>query len=104
VRKDGTISDVKMFSDAYKAGFAPQWKIIAINDVGYSDDGLNDALKKAKGGSEPIEFIVSNDNHFRTLKIDYHGGEKYPHLERDNGTPDLLNDILKPLTPAAAAK
>jgi predicted metalloprotease with PDZ domain len=103
VRKDGAISDVKMFSDADKAGFAPQWKIVAINDIGYSDDGFQDALKHAKGTSDPIEFIVSNDNHFRTLKIDYHGGEKYPHLERNNSTPDLLDDILKPLVPPAAA-
>jgi predicted metalloprotease with PDZ domain len=102
VRKDGTVADVKMFSDADKAGFAPQWKIIAINNLGYSDDGFKDALKKAKGGSEPIEFIVSNDNHFRTLKIDYHGGEKYPHLERDSSAPDLLDDIVKPLAPASA--
>ena len=83
MRKDGTIGDVKMFSDAYKAGFAPQWKIVAVNEIGYSDDGFKDALKKAKGGSDPIEFIVSNDNHFRTLKINYHDGEKYPQLERE---------------------
>jgi predicted metalloprotease with PDZ domain len=102
VRKDGTIGDVKMFSDAYKAGFAPQWKIIAVNNVGYSDDDFKDALKKAKSTSEPLEFIVSNDNHFRTLKIDYHGGEKYPRLERDSNAPDLLDDILKPLAPAPA--
>jgi predicted metalloprotease with PDZ domain len=103
VRKDGTIGDVKMFSDAYKAGFAPQWKIIAVNTVGYSDDGFKNALKNAKSTSEPLEFIVSNDNHFRTLKVDYHGGEKYPRLERDNSAPDLLVDILKPLTPAPAS-
>jgi predicted metalloprotease with PDZ domain len=101
--KDGTISDVKMFSDAEKAGFAPQWKVVAVNGIGYSDDGFKDALKRAKGTSEPIEFIVSNDNHFRTLKIDYHEGEKYPHLERDSSAPDLLDDIVKPLAPAAAA-
>jgi predicted metalloprotease with PDZ domain len=98
--KDGTISDVRMSSDAYKAGLAPQWKMVAVNGVGYSEDGFKIALKTAKGTSEPIEFIVSNDNHFRTLKVDYHGGERYPHLERDNGTPDLLDDILKPLVPA----
>jgi hypothetical protein len=46
---------------------------------------------------------VSNDNHFRTLKIDYHEGEKYPHLERNPSAPDLLDDIVKPLAPAAAA-
>jgi hypothetical protein len=28
--------------------------------------------------------------------VDYHDGEKYPRLERDNGKPDLLTAILKP--------
>ena len=104
LRKDGTISDVKMFSPAYQAGFAPQWKIVAVNDLGYSDDAFKDALKKGKRNSNPIEFIVSNNNHFRTLKIDYHGGEKYPRLERDANTPGLLDDILKPLVPTPSAK
>ncbi|HEX6771803.1 MAG TPA: M61 family peptidase [Acidobacteriaceae bacterium] len=104
VRKDGTIADVKMFSDAYEAGFAPQWKIVAVNDLGYSDDVLKTALKQAKGTKEPIEFIVSNDNRFRVLKVDYHSGEKYPRLERDASVPDLLDDILKPLAPADPAK
>ncbi len=103
VRKDGTIGDVKMFSDAYKAGFAPQWKIIAVNSLGYSDDAFKDALKNAKSTSEPLEFIVSNDNHFRTLKVDYHGGEKYPRLEREASAPDLLDDIVKPLAAAPAS-
>jgi predicted metalloprotease with PDZ domain len=103
IGKDGTISDVRMSSDAYKAGLAPQWKVVAVNGVGYSDDGFKNALKTAKGTSEPMEIIVSNDNHFRTVKVDYHGGERYPNLERDNGAPDLLDDILKPLAPAGAA-
>jgi predicted metalloprotease with PDZ domain len=98
--KDGTIREVKMFSPAAKAGLAPQWKIVAVNGIGYSDDNFKDALKKAKGTSEPIEYIVSNDNHFRTVRVDYHDGEKYPALERDSSTPDLLSDILKPLASA----
>ncbi len=30
--------------------------------------------------------------------IDYHDGERYPVLERVDGTPDYLDDITKPLT------
>lgn len=103
VGKDGIIHDVRIYSDAYKAGFAPQWKLIAVNGLGYSDDNFKSALKTAKGTKEPIECIVSNDNHFRTIRMDYHEGEKYPNLERDPGQPDLLEDILKPLAPAAAS-
>jgi hypothetical protein len=28
------------------------------------------------------------------VAIDYHGGLRYPHLERVPGTPALLDDIL----------
>jgi hypothetical protein len=42
-------------------------------------------------------LIVSNDKEFRTVRLDYHDGEKYPRLERVEGTPDLLDDIIKPL-------
>ena len=101
IANDGVIRDVKMYSPAAKAGLAPQWKIVAVNGIGYSDDTFKDALKKANGTSEPIEYIVSNDNHFRTVRVDYHDGEKYPALEREANAPDLLGDIVKPLVPAA---
>jgi hypothetical protein len=32
------------------------------------------------------------------VTLNYHGGERYPHLERVSGTPDRLDDILKPMT------
>lgn len=100
-RADGTIADVRLDSAAWKAGLAPQWKIVAVNGLGFSADAVTDALKKTKGSSEPIEMIVSNDNHFRTVRIDYHDGPRFPHLERDNSQPDMIDDIVKPL---AAAK
>jgi hypothetical protein len=31
------------------------------------------------------------------VRLDYHDGEKYPRLERVQGTADLLDEILKPL-------
>ena len=37
----------------------------------------------------------------RTYEIQYHGGDRYPHLERDPAQPDLLSDTLRPLTGAA---
>ena len=46
------------------------------------------------------KLLVENEDYFKTCKVDYHDGEKYPHLERDAAKPDLLAEILKPLTPA----
>jgi hypothetical protein len=52
----------------------------------------------------PLNLIVQNDTHVRTVAIDYHDGERYPHLERIDGTPDYLDEITKPLTPAPPAE
>jgi hypothetical protein len=29
--------------------------------------------------------------------VDYHGGERYPHLVRDESKPDLLSAITAPM-------
>jgi hypothetical protein len=50
--------------------------------------------------SEPLELLVENGDFYRTHLLDYHGGEKYPALERRDGIPDLLNQITAPLQPA----
>ena len=60
--------------------------------------GLRDAIRDAKGNTEPIKLIVQADTYVRDAKIDYHDGERYPILERVEGTPDYLDDITKPLT------
>jgi hypothetical protein len=56
-----------------------------------------------KGTTSPIELIVSNENEFRILRLDYHDGEKYPQLERVQGTPDVLDEIIKPLVASKAS-
>jgi hypothetical protein len=33
-----------------------------------------------------------------TAQIDYHDGERYPALDRVDGTAAYLDDIIKPLT------
>lgn len=74
-------------------------KLRAVNGRRWTPDILHDALRAAKSSSQPIEMLVQNGEFFKTYSVNYHGGDKYPHLERDPGKPDLLNDILKPLAP-----
>jgi hypothetical protein len=45
--------------------------------------------------TDPLELIVQNTDYFRTFRLDYHGGERYPHLVREESKPDVLSDILK---------
>jgi hypothetical protein len=59
---------------------------------------LREAIKSAKGKSEPIHLIVQADSFVSLVDIDYHDGERYPVLERVDGTKDYLDDITKPLT------
>ena len=65
----------------------PGTKVVAVNGHGYTGDVLKQAIRGAKGTTEPIELIVSTDNEFRTVRLNYHDGEKYPRLERVRGLP-----------------
>ena len=89
------VADVIEDEIAAKSGIAPGMKIIAVKGRKFSSDTWHDALESAKSTSDPIELIVENTEFYRTIKLDYHQGEKYPHLMRDESRPDLLTEILK---------
>ena len=94
--KSGTLSDVLKGGVADKAGFAPGMKIIAVNGRGYTPDVLRAAIHDATGSGPSTELIVENTGFYKVIKLDYHGGERYPQLERVSSIPDRLGDILKP--------
>jgi predicted metalloprotease with PDZ domain len=98
VGQDGTLSDVIVGSPAYQSGLGPGMKVIAVNERKWSAPRLHAAVKAAQGSDQPIELLVENLQFFKTYSIQYHDGEKSPHLERVSDQPDILGDILKPLT------
>ena len=98
VRDDGSIADVRWNGPADKANLAPGEKIIAVNGQIFSTEVLPAAIRAAKGNTEPIHLIVQADSFVSMADIDYHAGERYPALERVEGTPDYLDEITKPLT------
>jgi predicted metalloprotease with PDZ domain len=91
---DGAISDTTEGMPAAKAGIGPGMKLVAVNGRRFSPEILRDAVKATKNNT-PLELLVENTDYYKTYKIDYHGGEKYPHLVRDESKPDLLSEILK---------
>jgi predicted metalloprotease with PDZ domain len=95
---DGKFDDVIVGSPAYQAGLAPGMKLMAVNGRKWSPEILRDALKAAQGSDQPIELLVENMQFIKTYSISYHDGDKSPHLERVTDQPDILGDILKPLT------
>ena len=54
------------------------------------------ALAASKTSTAPLEFILENGSYFSTVKVDYHGGLQYPHLERVAGKDDVLAQIAAP--------
>jgi len=100
VSSDGHIEDVLMGSAADQAKLGPGMQIVAVNGRQFSGQLLSDAIRDSKGNSNPISLIVVNTGVYKVLGLDYHDGLLYPHLERVEGTPDRLDDILKGMTEA----
>ncbi len=70
-------------------------KIVAVNGAQYSPDGMRGAIDAAKVATAPIQLIVANGAQFRTYSVDYHGGLRYAHIERDESKPDYLGEITR---------
>jgi predicted metalloprotease with PDZ domain len=95
LQADGTIIDTVEGMPAAKAGIGPGMKIVAVNGRRYTEQVFRNALDEGKTSSSPLELLVENTDYFITYKIDYHGGQKYVHLVRDESKPDMLGDIIK---------
>ncbi len=95
LRGDGTISDTIEGMPAAVAGVGPGMKLVAVNGRAYSAEVLSDALKAGKTSAAPLDLLVENTEYYKSYKLDYHGGERYPHLVRDESKPDLLSEIYR---------
>jgi len=67
-----------------------------VNGRVFTRDVLDDAIKAGKDNSEPIKLLVIDEDYYKTVTVDYHGGERYPHLVRVESKPDYLDDLIKP--------
>jgi predicted metalloprotease with PDZ domain len=93
---DGKLLDVLPGSLAFSAGLDAGWKIMGINGAKWSPEAMHAALVGSPDSTAPLEFLLESSERLRTVKIDYRGGAKNPHLERVPGIPDLLSEILAP--------
>ncbi|HYL61183.1 MAG TPA: M61 family peptidase [Candidatus Methylomirabilis sp.] len=95
---DGTVQDSIYGSPAFQAGITSGMKILGINGRVFTPDLLPDVLKASKDSQQTIQFLVVSDDYYKTCTVAYRGGERYPHLVRDDSKPDYLADLLKPLS------
>jgi len=98
VKNEGAVKDVDLGGLAQKAGIAPGGMITQVNSRQFAPSTIRDAVHDAADATDPIEIVVKNGEYYTTHHIDYHGGERYPHLERDASMPDLLEAIIQPRT------
>jgi predicted metalloprotease with PDZ domain len=96
IGNDGMVADSIVGSPAFEAGISSGMKVIGVNGRVYTQDLLEDAIKAATDTKQPITLLVVVDDYFQTSTINYHGGERYPHLVRDDAKPDYLDDVIKP--------
>jgi predicted metalloprotease with PDZ domain len=97
VKEDGTIEDVAMNGVSAKAGIAPAMKLIAVNGREFNPTTLREAVQQTATSTTPLDLLLKAGVYYKTYRVDYHGGEQYPHLERDEAAPDLISLISAPL-------
>jgi predicted metalloprotease with PDZ domain len=92
VGMDGKVSAVLWDSAAFNAGITVGTQITAINGRDFDPDALKDAIKGAAGTGPAPELLVHDGDVYRTVKLDWHGGLRYPRLEKvgKGGTLDAL--------------
>ena len=94
---DGRIADVVPGMSGDEAGLAPGMKVIGVNNETFSGERLVDALLESVKRHR-IELRLIEGEKLRTVAINYSEGIRYFVLVRDDSKPDILAQILSPLT------
>jgi predicted metalloprotease with PDZ domain len=95
IKENGEIEDTIEGMDAAHAGIGPGMKILAVNGRRFTPQVFRDALFEGKNNSQQLQLLIENTDYFRTFVLDYHGGEKYPHLVREESKPDTMTEIIR---------
>jgi predicted metalloprotease with PDZ domain len=94
--KDGNINGVAWDSPLFNEGVTNGSQIVAINGRAYTNDDFKGAITAAKGGKEPIRLLIKKGDLYQTVDLDYHGGLRYPALEKVGTGPSSLDALLAP--------
>ena len=94
IGREGRLTDVRWGGPAHTAGLTIGSQIIAVDGITFDPDKLKTAIKNAKGNTTPISLLVKSGDSYTTVPVEYHDGLGYPKLERSEGTPARLDEIL----------
>lgn len=90
----GKITYIQWDSPAFEAKLNTSLTITGVNGQSYSPERLRAAV--AASTRQPVDLLIRFQDEFRTVRLDYSGGHRYPRLERIAGKPALIDDILAP--------
>ena len=96
VGTDGKISSVLWDSPAFNAGLTVGSQITAVNGRDFDGDALKDAIKAAGAGGAPPELLIHDGDVYRTVKLDWRGGLRYPRLQKMGTGQGTLDALLAP--------
>ncbi|WP_114227591.1 MULTISPECIES: M61 family metallopeptidase [Sphingomonas] len=97
VGSDGKISSVLWDSAAFNAGLAIGDQLLAVNGRGFSGDALKTAITAAKGSpTTPIDLLIKSGDLYRTARLEWHGGLRYPRLVKVGRGMGTLDHLLEP--------
>ena len=96
VGNDGKIGSVLWDSAAFNAGLTIGSEILAVNGRKFSGDALKEAIKSAANGGPSPQLLVHDGDVYRTVSLDWHGGLRYPQLEKVGKGPGTLDALLAP--------
>lgn len=94
---DGKVRNLLLGSPADTARLMPGMKVTGIGKYQWSVSRWNRAIEETKNGT-PIELKVSDGDETKFIQIDYFEGPRWLNLVRQTDSPDVLADILKPLS------
>ena len=95
VKNDGEITNIVWESPAFKAALTVSMKVFAVNGTEFTGEAFKDAIVSAKKTKKPIELLIKDGHAYRTVKIDYVEGIRYPHLEKVGAGDGSLDILLK---------
>ena len=96
VGNDGKVSSVLWDSAAFNAGVTVGSQIVAVNGRTFKPDALKQAIKNAAGNDASPELLIKDGEVYRTVKLDWRGGLRYPRLEKVGSGRGALDALLAP--------
>ena len=96
IDKDGVATGILWDGPAFRADIINGTKIVAVEGLSYSRERIESAIRAATDGKTPVRLLVERGGRYRQIEIAYHGGLRWPHLEKTASGPDWFDRLLTP--------